>query len=429
MAEAKGGNPSLTQRETYKLIDKLLAGRFEDDESLLKTLVRDLCERPEFKLSGARIWEIDANEDRYNLLFQYGSVAHIPDDYIVRISEQPVFNSLVEKRVVSGTETDSLLREKGITQFAATGVGDIIRRESMRYYRYVLAFNAAEFLQDIGSTMTVISSATTTALRNLAIGRQQAQMKKDLDQASQIQRSLLPDHTLEFFEYSVFGISVPDSVVGGDYFDYLSSTSEDDEERTGIVISDAASKGLPAAIQALFVSGAIRMGIGFQTKITSLISRLNNLIYDTFPYERFVTLCYCELTQSNNGLMLYCNAGHCSPLHYRAERDECVALEPTGSILGISTHQRFRVEGVNLKRGDILLLFTDGVLEAQNEDEEQFGEERLRAFLREHRHESAKVFAYNLLEEVQKFSAHGVYTDDKTLIVIKRDLYPEAATA
>ncbi len=423
MAELRTNTNTLSQRETYKLIDKLLAGHFDNEESLLKTLVGDLCERGNFGLSGARIWELDPSEDRYNLLFQVGSVAHIPDDYNMQISEQPIFSSLVEKRVVSGMETDALLQATGITQFAATGVGEIMRRNSQRFFRYVLAFNAAEFAHDIASTMTVISSATTTALRNMSLRQQQAQIKRDLDQASQIQRSLLPDHTLEFFEYSVFGISLPDSVVGGDYFDYLNPTNEDDEARTGIVISDAASKGLPAAIQALFVSGAIRMGIGFHTKITSLISRLNTLIYDTFPYERFVTLCYCELTQSNNGLMLYCNAGHCSPLHYQAASQTCVALEPTGSILGISSHQKFRVEGVNLQRGDILLLFTDGVIEAQNEDEEQFGEARLRAFIHARRNESARDLAYGLLEEVQKFSAHGVYTDDKTLVIIKRDLY------
>jgi sigma-B regulation protein RsbU (phosphoserine phosphatase) len=203
---------------------------------------------------------------------------------------------------------------------------------------------------------------------------------------------------------------LPDSVVGGDYFDYLTTTSDDDEQRSGIVISDAASKGLPAAIQALFVSGALRMGSGFQTKITSLISRLNNLIFDTFPYERFVTLCYCELTQSQNGLMLYCNAGHCSPIHYRRSSNTCVELEPTGPLLGIAPHQKYRVEGVNLERGDILVLFTDGIPEAQNEHEQQFGEKRIEEVITAHKDASARTLATMLLEEVQTFSAHGSYT-------------------
>ena len=165
------------------------------------------------------------------------------------------------------------------------------------------------------------------------------------------------------------------------------------------------------------------MGSGFQTKITSLISRLNNLIYDTFPYERFVTLCYCELTHSASGLTLYCNAGHCSPIHYKAESGECSSLEPTGSILGIAQHQKFSVEGVNLHRGDILLMYTDGIVEAQNENEDQFGEERIRKILREHTHDSARTLAYRLLEEVQTFSAHGSYSDDRTIVVIKRDRF------
>lgn len=413
----------ITQREVYKLIDKLLAGHFDSEEDLLKTLVRDLCARPEFGLLGARIWEIDETEERYTILFQYGSVGRIPEDYNVSIVDQPVFRSLAEKRVVVSMETDPLLLENGITQYAATGVGEIIKRDGLPLVRYVLAFNAAESVGELTSTMTVISSATTTALRNLSMRRQQAKLKRDLDQASEIQRSLLPDHTLEFFEYSVFGISLPDSVVGGDYFDYLTTTADDDEARSGIVISDAASKGLPAAIQALFVSGALRMGSGFQTKITSLISRLNNLIYDTFPYERFVTLCYCELTQSRNGLMLYCNAGHCSPLHYRRSVDACVALEPTGPLLGIAPHQKYRVEGVNLERGDVLVLFTDGIPEAQNEDGEQFGEKRIEDIIMAHRDESARTLATTLLEHVQTFSAHGTYSDDRTIVVIKRDRF------
>jgi hypothetical protein len=117
----------ITQREVYKLIDKLLGGHFDSEEDLLKTLVRDLCARTEFGLEGARIWEIDETEDQYAILFQYGSVARIPDDYNVSIVDQPVFRSLAEKRVIIGNETDPLLLEKGITQYAATGVGEVVK--------------------------------------------------------------------------------------------------------------------------------------------------------------------------------------------------------------------------------------------------------------------------------------------------------------
>lgn len=410
----------LSQRETYKMIDKFLSSGFTSTDELFKILITDVCNREEFAITGGRVWEIDELNETYHLLYQYGDVDHIPDDYSIPVKDQPVFTMLAERRSVTNIETDSLLLEKGIRLYSATGVGDMVRLSSGRYYRYVLAFNAPEMKQELFSTITIIGSATTTALRNMRMRSVQEKMKKDLDQASAIQRSLLPDHTLEFSDYSVFGISLPDSVVGGDYFDYLKPTDQEDEDRAGIVISDAASKGLPAAVQALFVSGAMRMGISYHTKISSLISRLNTLIYDTFPFERFVTLFYCELTLSENGLVLYANAGHCSPIHFEASTYECHNLDPTGGILGIAPHQKFQVNSINMKEGDILLLYTDGISEAQNEHGEQFGMRRLKDFLREHRHENSKELAYNLLEDIQKFSIGANYTDDKTLVVIKR---------
>jgi len=211
---------------------------------------------------------------------------------------------------------------------------------------------------------------------------------------------------------------MPDSIVGGDYFDYL-STAEND--RLGVVISDAASKGLPAAVQALFVSGAMRMGVSFETKMSSLIGRLNTLIYDTFPHERFVSLCYCELTHSANGLVLYANAGHCPPLHYRSADGHIARLEPTGGILGIVAEQQFRVENINMGHGDILVMFTDGITEAQDRTGTLYGEDRLRDLLRMYHTEPANVIAQAILEDVQQFAANARYSDDKTLIVIRRD--------
>nr|HPI21271.1 PP2C family protein-serine/threonine phosphatase [Candidatus Kapabacteria bacterium] len=193
------------------------------------------------------------------------------------------------------------------------------------------------------------------------------------------------------------------------------------EERLGIVVSDAASKGLPAAIQALFVSGAIRMGIGFSTRISNLINRLNTLIYDTFPSERFVTLFYCELTLSSNRLVLYANAGHCTPIHYCPTCDSFEYLPATGGLLGLMQNQKIEVENMTMKPGDILIIYTDGITEARNSNNEFFGEERIAEVIRKYHAETPKMIAYNLLEEVQKFSANSTVNDDKTIVVIKRD--------
>jgi sigma-B regulation protein RsbU (phosphoserine phosphatase) len=266
--------------------------------------------------------------------------------------------------------------------------------------------------------MVVIGAAATTALRNMAQSHRETQLRRDLDQAWEIQRGLVPDHATTFRDYDIYGISIPDSVVGGDYFDYLHTP--DDDDRLGIVVSDAASKGLPAAVQALFVSGAVRMGISFNTKITSLIARLNALLYETFPLERFVSLFYCELTPSANGLVLYANAGHCPPVLYHSSTASSTLLQPTGGILGIVEEQYVGVENVNMQPGDVLVLYTDGITEAQDRNGTIYGEARLQNLVSQASGASSYHIAMAILEDVQQFASGSAYSDDQTLVVIKR---------
>lgn len=410
----------IPQRHLYKLLDRLLTTKFENEEELLKSLLRDIVERDEFAVTGARLWKLLPAEEAYTLIYQYGDVQHIPDGYRLLIAEQPTFAQLTRTRVVTDVETDALLSKHGIRTYSATGVGQLCKTHSGKFYEYVIAINAPIVGDELASILAIVGSAASSALQNLRHHRERKQLQRDLDQASLIQRSLLPDHTIEYRDFLAFGISVPDSVVGGDYFDYLRPTDMQEEDRLSIVVSDAASKGLPAAIQALFVSGALRMGITYHTKIPSLISRLNTLIYETFPGERFVTLFYCELTPSVNGLVLYANAGHCPALHFSAATGTITTLDPTGPILGIAPQQRFSVENINMRQGDILLIVTDGVLEAQSPAGELYGQHRLADHLLRLSSESPCTIATAILEDVQHFSAGASYSDDRTLVVIKR---------
>ncbi|MCI0472916.1 MAG: serine/threonine-protein phosphatase, partial [Ignavibacteria bacterium] len=270
-------------------------------------------------------------------------------------------------------------------------------------------------------TLNIISGIATIAISGISKQSVEKKIRKDLLKASEIQRNLLPEHHIRFLDYDVYGICTPDSEVGGDYFDYLKNLYEG-EESLGIVIADASSKGLPAAIQALFVSGAIRMGTRFATKISHLFSRLNSLIWETFVYERFVTLFYCELTQASNRLLLYANAGHCSPIHYRPGNDTFKFLDATGAMLGLSEHQNFRVENIRMHHGDVLVLYTDGITESQDGNGIMYGEERLQELIRKYHNETSENLALLIIEDVQKYTAESLYNDDKTLVVIKRDI-------
>jgi len=411
---------TLNQRDIYKLVEGLATGQFKDELSLLENLVSDVVDQGGFAIVGGRIWELDTQEEVYRLKYQHGNLKKIPDNYSVPIKDQPIFKKLRTQRTILNFETDKVLLDTGIEFFSITGVGELVKLPSGMYFKYAIGFNAPQILQSFYETLTIISSVASIALLNLSTKAEKMKISKDLERAAEIQRNLLPEHNLEFHDYKIFGACIPDSEVGGDYFDYL-KPPVGQEERLGIVVSDAASKGLPAAIQALFVSGAIRMGIGFSTRISNLINRLNTLIYDTFPSERFVTLFYCELTLSSNRLVLYANAGHCTPIHYCPTCDSFEYLPATGGLLGLMQNQKIEVENMTMKPGDILIIYTDGITEARNSDNEFFGEERIAELIRKYHAETPKMIAYNLLEEVQKFSANSTINDDKTIVVIKRD--------
>ncbi len=410
---------SQTQKRIYKLVEQIASQQFSDEHTFLKNLVRQVVNSPEFQITGGRIWELLPDKKAYRLLFQYGNVNKIPDDYILNIDDQPILKELHIEKTKLQYETDKLLKESGIFIYSATGVGEVVRTKWGRFYEYVLGFNAPEILQSFYETLSIISTIASARLHDFRLIKSQEKIRQDLARAAEIQRNLLPDHTINFSDFEIYGICVPDSDVGGDFFDYLPSL-ETEENRLAILIGDASSKGLTAAIQALFVSGAISMSHKFAPKISSLMYHLNNIVYETFPLERFLTMFYCEISESSNRLVLYANAGHTEPIHYRRESDRFSLLQSTGGILGLVPNQKFNIENIRMKIGDILVLVTDGVVEAENEKDEFFGYDRLKELIAKYRDFTAKEIALQILEEVQKFSASSQFNDDRTLVVIKR---------
>jgi len=405
-------------RKLYRTIENLASRHVENEEDLLKQVIEEIVQNEDVNVKGGRVWKFDAKQGAYVLLHQTGDMESIKKGYTIKVKDYPIFLELPKSRTFLGSEQDQYLRKRGIFKYSATGVGEKVKWRNNVLYRYVFAFNADHLDESLTSTLNIISSALTSVLRSKKLERRQQVLEKDLDRASEIQRSILPQHELRFQSYEVYGVSLPDRIVGGDFFDYLVGEGED--ERVGIVIGDAASKGFSAAAQALYTSGALRMGFDYQTKIGSLLSRVNKLLHRTFTEEHFITLVYCELTDARNGLVLYANCGHNNPILVRSN-GRAEMIEATGQILGPFPDEKFRTDNFSMQKGDVLLLYTDGVSEASNEQGDFFGEERIVELVNQFRSLSAKDITVRILEEVQKFNSMGTRTDDKTIVTIKRN--------
>lgn len=416
----------MEQKKLYRTLENIMkeAPKIGSDDELLAYVLQQIINNEEIKIIGGRIWKLSEDKKAYILLKQSGEVDLIKDKYEVQVDRYPMFKKVGLYRSVIAEETDEYLIEKGIYQYSASGAGyrfKIITPESEPYYlyQYLIALNAKSFEGDLLNALNIISMTLNSILRARYVESSAKENIVELEKAREIQKGILPEHELKFGNYEMFGLSLPDKIVGGDFFDYLES---DDKERVGVAIGDAASKGFSAAAQSLYVSGALRMGAEYQTKITAMVSRINNLVYETFPYERFVTLFYCELISDKKGLCQYVNAGQNPPMFYKSEINRIDSLSSTGPVLGPAPYQKYHSDSINFRKNDILLLYTDGIVEATNEKFEFFGEDRIKEVIVKHKDNNPKEICNKLIQEVEKFSSHGVYSDDRTIVVIKRIL-------
>jgi sigma-B regulation protein RsbU (phosphoserine phosphatase) len=405
-------------KKLYKTVETIASQNFTSNTEMLVSVIRELIEHYSINITGGRVWELDSDPGIYRLLFQTGKLEKIDDNFSIKISEYPIFDLISKERTVVEKETDMILRSKGIFKYSASGVGDKIRYNGKLYYEYLLALNSNEINEEFKITLNIIATALTSKIKQRKYHLRARELRADIDKARELQKSILPEHEYRFHNYELFGITDPAEIVGGDFFDYLDVGG--DSERLGVTVGDAASKGVSAAAEAMYISGALRMACNFEIKIYPLMKRMNQLVNKIFADDKFASLFYGELSNDKSGLFLYANAGHNPPLFVKKDSDQIILLNSTGPVLGPAPQAVYTVENINFAIGDVLVIFSDGVTESANSEFEQYGDERLREILIKVKEKSPKEIAYIILEDVIKFSKNGQYSDDKTLVVIKR---------
>lgn len=418
----------MEQRKLYKTLDNILrqAPRYKSNEELLEYVIEQIINSVALDIKGGRLWKINQQKDGYRLIEQIGDVKSIAKNYSFKVKDYPQTLRFDKRRAFIDMETDSYLKSKGIHLYSAAGVGDRIKTkirinkntQVVYLYQYLIAFNGKNVDDDFLNALNIISVTLSSVLKSRKIEVSAQKNIDELEKASEIQKSILPEHEIVFGDYDIFGISMPELIVGGDFFDYL-TPSED--FKLSVAIADAASKGVSAAAQALYVSGALKMGVNYDVSMTGLIKKINDLVYDTFPNERFVTLFYCELYKDKRGLCVYVNAGHNSPFHYVNRTGNVEALTSTGPVLGPSSNQNYKTDSIYLDKNDLLVLYTDGIVEAADADFNFFGEERLIEEIKKYKSLSSKEICEKILQDVLLFSANGQYSDDKTIVIIKKN--------
>jgi serine phosphatase RsbU (regulator of sigma subunit) len=238
--------------------------------------------------------------------------------------------------------------------------------------------------------------------------------KRELEIARELQLNLLPKEPPGFPGLDIDGYSDPASEVGGDYFDYLTLMNGN----PAVVVGDVAGHGMPAGLLMAVAKSAIHTQSQSSNPPDVLMERLTKTLLHMSADNQFMTLVFVELDLAA-GRLIFSNAGHHYPLHYRARTGAFEELESTGIPLGLLPMPASSFKERELDPGDVLILYSDGVVEATNADDEMFGTERLGEVVLAQRGRSAKTVIDAIFDAVNVFTSGEPMADDATVVVVR----------
>lgn len=315
---------------------------------------------------------------------------------------------------------------QGLEQFLRTGFGpllnQLIEQTAMRRdgteFPVELSFSPLKqgntyifsgFIHDI-SNRKAAEQQIRQAQVNLAIAQSEIKI------AQRIQASLSPSAPIKSSHFEVTGYCLPADQIGGDYFDYFYRN----EDRLDMIIADVSGHSIGPALFMVETRSAIRTQASGLGTPSETLNVLNNFLFeDLDKSDYFITLFYLQYNITNQQLS-FANAGHPPPLLLNPLQTGCRQLDAEGLILGVNKNIVFEEKTTTLSKGDLILLYTDGLTEAENANGEFFGLQRVCDILVQHALQSPQAIINVLLEQLKLFCCTESFNDDITLMVFKR---------
>lgn len=393
-------------RQTYRTLQKALESieHSAEDTFTLSGIVNAIVQGPgpSLGITGGRLYRHDPQAGAYVLEVSVGQPDRVRPGFKVPDDYPPIQRMRREGLVISGEddpEFDRTIEQQiGVQQFASISIGPEAQ--------HLIAFTLAP---EVDPQRAIYLLGTIRHVVDLKIAT--GQMLHDLAEARRIQMSLLPERMPEIPGFDVAARSIPAEAVGGDIFDFPIVTTA----TLAVVVADSSGHGLPAALMARDIVTGLRVALDVHYRAVHSIEKVNRVVARSALASRFITMFYAEIDAS--GTMLYCNAGHPPGLLWSDGRIR--RLSRGGIVLGPDPEATYERAFENFPPGATLLLYTDGITEAQLKGGGLFEVEGLERLLAAHHDQPAALLRDIVFEELDRRTI-GPREDDQTLLAIRR---------
>ncbi|NOX89969.1 MAG: SpoIIE family protein phosphatase [Calditrichaeota bacterium] len=287
---------------------------------------------------------------------------------------------------------------------------------------YAAKSNTFGFDPDDVNLLEAFANQVAIALENADLMKkslERERLERELQIAREVQLRLLPQTKPKLRHYTLETLTITAYEVGGDYYDFF----YEEDHNLGIVIGDVSGKGTSAAFYMAEAKGIIQSIAKQVHSPREILCHANNVLSESLEKKSFITLLIANIDSKNNQ-MRFARAGHCPVIHFKEDEKKVEMYQPSGIAVGLDQGPIFEKmleeQTLSINQGDVLLFYTDGLSEAMNKNNEEYGEERLAQILMKNGQQSVETLTKILIDDIFKFVENQSLHDDLTLILLKR---------
>ncbi len=310
---------------------------------------------------------------------------------------------------------NSLLQVHGIKSFLSVPL--ISKGEIIGIITVFNKKNNSVFTEEDQKLLSIIAAQSTQTIVNARLLEEEKkllQLEQELKTAAAIQKNILPKVIPNIPGYEIAATNIPAKEVGGDYYDFILRN----DDKLIFCLGDITGKGIPAAMLMANLQATFRSQSQIHSGLSQIVCSSNTLLHKSTEVDKYATL-FTGILDYGNHILTYCNAGHNDAIKLSG-KGYMEKLTKGGIIIGFMEDVSYEEDSVKLEPGDTIVVYSDGITETMNEQEEEFGEERFEKLLTGNSTVSAEELLRKIISETERFAGNQPQSDDKTLLIIRR---------